>query len=125
MLGGFDVIYDCVGYSKTINDSLRWLRSRGDYVMVGNQLSPVSFDQTPVWQQEVGIIGVNAHGSETHHEAQISSFELAIQMILDGKIKLDGFITHRFPLNQYKKAFKLFRDKKEDVIKVVFEMNDD
>jgi threonine dehydrogenase-like Zn-dependent dehydrogenase len=91
--------------------------------MVGNQLSPVSFDQTPVWQQEVGIIGVNAHGSETYQGAQISSFELAIEMILDGKINLDGFITHRFPMKKYKNAFKLFRDKKENVIKTVIEMD--
>jgi len=122
LMGGFDVIYDCVGYSKTIHDSLRWIKARGDYVMVGNQLSPVSFDQTPVWQQEVGIIGVNAHGMETYQGSQISSFDLAIKMILDGKINLNGFITHRFPLKKYKTAFKLFRDKKENVIKVVFEM---
>ncbi|MBW1902739.1 MAG: alcohol dehydrogenase catalytic domain-containing protein [Deltaproteobacteria bacterium] len=122
LLGGFDLVYDCVGYSKTIHDSLRWLKARGDYVMVGNQLFPVSFDQTPVWQQEVGIIGVNAHGSETFQGTQISSFDLAIKMILDGKINLNGFITHRFPLKKYRKAFKLFRDKKEKVIKVVFEM---
>lgn len=122
LLGGFDLVYDCVGYSKTIHDSLRWLKAHGDYVMVGNQLSPVSFDQTPVWQQEIGIIGVNAHGSETYHGAAISSFDLAIQMILEGKVNLDGLVTHRFPLNQYREAFKLFRDKKEKLIKVVFEM---
>jgi len=123
LLGGFDLIYDCVGYSKTIHDALRWLRARGDYVMVGNQLSPVSFDQTPVWQQEIGITGVNAHGNETYRGERVSSFELATHMILDGTIRLDGFITHRFPLKHYKKAFKLFRDKKEHVIKVVFEMD--
>ncbi len=122
LLGGFDLIYDCVGHSKTIHDALRWLKARGDYIMIGNQLSPVSFDQTPVWQQEVRIVGVNAHGSETYQGKQISSFDLAMEMILDEKISLDGFVTHRFPLSEYRKAFKLFRDKKENVIKVVFEM---
>jgi threonine dehydrogenase-like Zn-dependent dehydrogenase len=123
IMGGFDLIYDCVGYSKTIHDSLRWLRAGGDYVMVGNQLTPVRFDQTPVWNQELGIVGINAHGCETYDGKQISSFDLAIEMIRDGKISLDGFITHRFALHEYKQAFRLFRQKNEPVIKVVLEID--
>jgi len=123
ILGGFDLIYDCVGYSKTIHDSLRWLRAGKDYVMVGNQLTPVTFDQTPVWHQELNIIGVNAHGFEDYKGEKISSFDLAIRMIQSGEVNLDGFITHRFPLHQYKRAFKLFRQKKEPMIKVVFEIS--
>ena len=124
ILGGVDVIFDCVGYSATIQDALRWLRARGDYVMVGNQLSPVRFDQTPIWNQEVNIIGVNAHGNETYQGETISSFDLAIRMIREGKINLKGLITHRFPLSEYKEAFKMFRKKAEPLIKVVFEMED-
>ena len=124
ILGGFDLIYDCVGYSATIHDALRWLRARGDYVMVGNQLSPVTFDQTPVWNQEVNIIGVNAHGCENYNGENISSFDLAIRMIREGKVNLKGLVTHRFPLSQYKEAFKMFRKKAEPLIKVVFEMTE-
>lgn len=122
LLGGFDLVYDCVGYSRTIHDALRWLKARGDYVMIGNQLSPVSFDQTPVWQQEIRLIGVNAHGNETYLGKSVSSFDLAIDMIRDGRFNLEGFVTHRFALEDYRKAFKLFRDKKEPVIKAVIEM---
>jgi len=123
MLGGFDLIYDCVGYSATINDSLRWLAAKGTYVMIGNQLEPVSFDQTPVWQQEISIVGINAHGCENYNGRRISSFELAIEMIMEKKIRLDGFITHRFPLEDYREAFKLVKEKSADVIKTVFVMN--
>jgi threonine dehydrogenase-like Zn-dependent dehydrogenase len=122
MLGGFDLIYDCVGYSRTIHDSLRWLRAGGDYVMIGNQLKPVTFDQTPVWHQELCIIGVNAHGCETYNGERISTFDLAIRMIQNRKVNLDDFITHRFPLHEYRKAFQLFRQKTEPVIKIVFEI---
>ena len=122
LLGGMDLVYDCVGYSATIHDSVRWLRAGGDYVMIGNQLSPVRFDQTPVWNQELRMIGVNAHGFENHQGRGVSSFDLAMEMIRDGSIDLDGFITHRFPLSAYRKAFDVARSKKERVIKVVFEV---
>lgn len=123
MLGGFDLVYDCVGYSRTIHDSLRWIRAKGDYVMIGNQLEPVTFDQTPVWQQELRITGVNAHGMENYQGERASSFALAIKMMEEKKINLDGFVTHRFPLTEYRKAFKLFKKKADRVIKVVFEIN--
>jgi threonine dehydrogenase-like Zn-dependent dehydrogenase len=122
LVGGMDLVYDCVGYSGTIHDSLRWLRAGGDYVMIGNQLSPVRFDQTPVWNQELRLIGVNAHGSENHQGRRVSSFDLAMEMIQEGKINLEGFITHRFPLSDYREAFKVARQKVGRVIKVVFDI---
>jgi threonine dehydrogenase-like Zn-dependent dehydrogenase len=121
LLGGMDLVYDCVGYSATIHDSVRWLRAGGDYVMIGNQLSPVRFDQTPVWNQELRMIGVNAHGYERFQGRGVSSFDLAMEMIQKGSIRLDGFITHRFPLSAYREAFKVAGQKVGRVIKVVFE----
>jgi threonine dehydrogenase-like Zn-dependent dehydrogenase len=122
ILGGFDLIYDCVGHSRTIHDSLRWLKARGDYVMIGNQLTPVSFDQTPIWHQELRIIGVNSHGAEEFNGRKTSSFELVMEMIQSGKVKLDHFITHRFPLNEYRKVFRFLRNASDQIVKVVFEM---
>lgn len=122
MLGGFDLVYDCVGYSKTIHDSLRWLVAKGTYVMIGNQLEPVHFDQTPVWQQEITMVGINAHGCEHFNGQAISSFDLAIRMIEEGKVRLEGFVTHRFKLDNYKKAFKLVKEKSAEVIKAVFDI---
>jgi threonine dehydrogenase-like Zn-dependent dehydrogenase len=124
MLGGFDLIYDCVGYSRTIHDSLRWLKARGDYVMIGNQLSPVSFDQTPLWNQELTMMGINAHGMEEYGGRRTSSFALAVEMVQSGKIRLDGLVTHRFPLSAYQDAFRLMKTKSEDVIKAVFVMDE-
>lgn len=119
LMGGFDLIYDCVGHSSTLHDSLRWLRSRGDYVMIGNQLAPVRFDQTPIWNQEINVTGVNAHGCETYQGEKISSFDLTIRMITQGIVNLDGFITHRFPLKDYREAFRRIHSGREKIIKAV------
>jgi len=122
MLGGFDLIYDCVGHNATVHDSLRWLKARGTYVMIGNQLSPITFDQTPLWNQELTMLGVNSHGMETYQGRTISSFSLAMEMIAEKRISLEGFITHRFKLDNYQAAFRLALEKPGHVIKVIFEM---
>ncbi len=90
--------------------------------MIGNQLEPVSFDQTPLWHQELKMIGTNSHGMESYNGRRIATFDLVIEMIKDGRLNLDPFITHRFALEDYRRAFKLVREKKENVIKVVFEI---
>jgi threonine dehydrogenase-like Zn-dependent dehydrogenase len=122
MLGGFDLIYDCVGYNNIVHDALRWLKAHGTYVMIGNQLSPITFDQTPLWNQELTMLGVNSHGMENYKGRTLSSFDLAVEMIADKRISLDGFITHRFKLNDYQAAFRLALDKPGHVIKVIFEI---
>jgi threonine dehydrogenase-like Zn-dependent dehydrogenase len=43
-------------------------------------------------------------------------------MIEKGKVRLEGFVTHRFKLDDYKQAFKLVKEKSADVIKTVFEI---
>jgi threonine dehydrogenase-like Zn-dependent dehydrogenase len=122
LLGGFDVIYDSVGSSATIHDSLRWLAPRGDYVMVGTQLKSVGFDITPLWNQELRMIGVNAHGMEEYGGRKISSFELAMEWAAEGRISFDGFITHRFALEDYRDAFRTIQEHPGSVIKAVFDM---
>ena len=41
LLGGFDVIYDCVGSARTLQDSLRWARARGTVVLAGIKFAPM------------------------------------------------------------------------------------
>jgi threonine dehydrogenase-like Zn-dependent dehydrogenase len=59
---------------------------------------------------------------ETYQGRTISSFSLAMEMIADRRISLEGFITHRFKLDDYRAAFRLALEKPGHVIKVIFEM---
>jgi hypothetical protein len=64
IVGGFDVTFDCVGSAHTVQDSLRWTRAGGTVVLVGVSLQPLRVDLSPVWYQEVRLIGIVAHGME-------------------------------------------------------------
>ena len=120
-LGGFDVIYDCVGNDATINDSLRLTRAGGTVVVVGVHLYRVKVDLTPVWHQEVDLIGALAHGMETWEGEKISTFDLTAKFLQDGRMTGDGFITHRFQLDDWKEAVRTAVDKHSGSVKVVFD----
>ncbi|MCD6570886.1 MAG: zinc-binding dehydrogenase [Deltaproteobacteria bacterium] len=119
LLGGFDVVYDSIGNDKTINDALRWTRAGGNIVILGINFKPGKIDYTPIWYQEVNIIGMNCHANESEKD---TSFDVAARLISEKKIKLEGIITHRFPMDRYKDAIKTFFSKRESkAIKVVLD----
>lgn len=118
LLGGFDVIYDCVGHGDTLHDALRWARARGTVVMVGIDLSLVRLDLNPIWYQEVDLIGSHTFGAERVDGRAAHTFELVIEHLRAGRLREAGLITHRFPLQEYRKAIDVARHKRTGAIKV-------
>ncbi|MGB5750483.1 MAG: zinc-binding dehydrogenase [Desulfobacterales bacterium] len=121
LVGGFDVVYDCVGTGKTVRDSLRWARAGGAVVLAGVYLKPMQVDLTPVWYQEIDLLGLLAHGTEQFNGRQLSTYELTVELLLDKKLSTDGFVTHRYPLERWREAVKTASDKKSGAIKVVLD----
>ena len=122
LLGGFDVVYDCVGIPSTLKDALRLARAGGTVVLVGVHLEPMKIDLTPVWYWEVDLIGVYAHGAEDWLGERVSTFELIARLMREGKMNVDGFITHRFTLAEYRQAIATaIHQPRTHSIKVVFD----
>ena len=121
ILGGFDVVYDCVGSPKTLQDSLRWARAGGTVVLSGISLKPMQVDLTPIWYQEADLIGLYAHGIEEWKGLKQSTYDLTIDLLLKKKLCIDGLITHRFPLDQWRMAVRAAKDKSSGAIKVVLD----
>jgi threonine dehydrogenase-like Zn-dependent dehydrogenase len=120
LLGGFEVIYDCVGKKTTVTDSLRWARASGAVVLVGVNFSEMKVDLNPVWYQEVDLIGSHTFGMENWHGRREHTFDLVIRMFQEDVIQYEGLITHRFPFEQYKQAIATSMDKGTGSIKVCF-----
>jgi len=122
LLGGFDVIYDCVGSSTTVEDNLRWARAGGAVVLIGIDLRRIRVDLNPVWYQQVDLIGSQGHGMDAWQGQRRHTYEWVIDFIRSGKMKGDGLITHRFPFSDYKQAVTAAASKgKSGAIKVVFD----
>ena len=111
LLGGFDLIFDVVGTESTLNDALRWTRAGGTVVLVGINLHRMRLDVTPVWYQEVNLIGAVGHDVVTGEGEAISTFELAMRWMQTGKLNCEGLLTHRFPLDAHREAFATAVDK--------------
>ncbi len=105
LLGGWDVVYDIVGIPATLQHALRWARAGGTVVLIGAHLRPMQLDFTPVRFQEVRLIGAIGHDVVTWQGRVMSTFELAMAWMLEGRLRTDSLLTHRFPLDAYREAF--------------------
>jgi len=125
LLGGFDLIFDVVGIESTLNNALRWTRAGGTVVLVGVNLHRMRLDVTPVWYQEVNLIGAVGHDVVTWEGEYLSTFELAMRWMQMGKLDCDVLLTHRFPLDDYREAFIVAMDKQtRRSVKVAFDLRE-
>jgi threonine dehydrogenase-like Zn-dependent dehydrogenase len=125
LLGGYDVIYDTVGSKRTTNDSLRWARAGATVVMVGTHLYRMRVDLTPIWYQEVNLIGANGQGIEywpLGTDETASTFEIAAELIQQKLLHPEKLITHSFALSDYRNALLTAAHKSHNrAIKVIFD----
>jgi len=120
-IGGFDVVFDCVGTGQSLTDAMKYARSGGTVVEVGtSQITLV--DTAPLWFDELTLIGTNGRAIEHYDNRSMHTYQLVFELIQQGKLNLAGLVTHRFPLDQYPQAFRtLIHRNQTNAIKVVFE----
>jgi len=118
--GGYDVIFDCVGSAMSMNESLKWTRSRGQVIMVGTAHHGV--DLTPLWFKELTVRGVYGRQIEKFDGREISTYELVHEFMVAGKLDVAEMLTHKFPLDQYKQALWTgIRKSQHGSVKVAFD----
>ncbi len=93
--------------------------------MVGIFLHPMHVDLSPIWYQEVNLIGSTGHGMEywpLGTSERASTFAIAAELIARNFVFPDKLITHRFPLNEYRSALLTASNKRHyRVMKVLFD----
>lgn len=119
LLGGYDLVYDSVGNDRSLRDALRLARAGGAVVLVGVNFRPGRLDYSPIWYQEVDLVGANCHATEPTGE---NSFAIAARLLSEKAVRVEGMVTHRFPLAEYRRAIDAFCDKaRSRAIKIVID----
>jgi len=116
VVGGADVVYECVGSDGSIDDGLRFTRSGGTLVLVGLAAVPRRVDWTPIWLNELTVRGCAWGSTETFQGRRVRTFQLALEWMARGKLDLSAMVTHRFRLDDYKRALAVTADKRRHAV---------
>jgi len=120
LLGGFDLVYDCIGTGQSLTDAMKFVRARGTVVELGtSQICVV--DTTPLWLSEVTLLGSYGRQMERTGGSPQHTYEVVFDLIASGRFRTDGLLTHTFPLHEYRAAFAtLTRRAATHPVKVAF-----
>ena len=122
--GGADIVFECVGIPTTIEDALRFTKSGGKIILIGNP-HKISVDWSLIWSRELQVLGSFASTLEKEKNVTKHAFEIALEMMSSGVIDVSWMITHKFNFPQdYKKALKYSMNKgRYGVVKAIFSFN--
>jgi threonine dehydrogenase-like Zn-dependent dehydrogenase len=101
LTGGADVVFDCVGSAESIGQSLAMVRPRGTVVLVGMP-GRVTVDLASLWHREVKLVGAYAYGTETVHERERATFDLAIDTVT--AMRTGRLVSATYPLDRFEEA---------------------
>lgn len=125
VIGGADVVFDCVGSSQSIDDGLRFTRSGGTFVLVGMPGIPRRVDWTPMWFQELTVHASYAYGPEVRRNGTSDTFDIAIEAMGAWGKTLGRLVSPPFPLESYREAFaSAINTGRSRSVKTVFAIHD-
>lgn len=100
---GVDVVLECSGTVKAVDDALNVIRKQGQYTQIGLFGKPVTLDFEKVCQKELKLRG--SMGSKW------TSWKRIFQLLEQGRVNIAPLASHQFPLTEWQKAFEMFENK--------------
>jgi len=111
---GMDAVFECAGQQETIDQAVELLKPGGKLMLIGiPRTQRVSFNIDYIRRKEITIINVRRQNRCT---------QACIDLIASGKIRPEFMITHRFELEQTRRAFDMVADYRDGVIKALIEL---
>ena len=111
---GVDIVFECAGEQDAIDEAVKVLRPGGKLMLIGiPRVERISFVISEVRRKEITIVNVRRQNECT---------QKAIDLIASGKVDLDFMMTHRFSLEESKKAFDLVAGYRDGVVKALIKV---
>lgn len=109
-----DVVYECCGKQEAIDQAIHLLKPGGKLMVIGiPETDRYSFSVDEMRRKEICIQNVRR---------QNGVVEECLEHIRSGRIRMDGWVTHRFPLEKTAEAFELVSGYRDGVMKAMIEL---
>lgn len=109
-----DYIFECVGINATTKQAIEYARKGSTIVIVGVFADLGTVNMGYVQDHELSLLGSAMYREEDYIKA--------IEFVHDGLIDLKSLITHRIKFKDYRNAYQLVFEQKDQVMKVMIEM---
>ncbi|HCW51707.1 MAG TPA: alcohol dehydrogenase [Clostridiales bacterium] len=123
--GGAAMVFECAGSRSALDAALRYAAPGGLVSLVGLTGTPKGIDWSHIWRKELDVRGNFCYDTEVVESRRVRTFELVLDLLTDGRLgpaaAVEGLVTHRFRLEDYREALRTVTDKGSSrAIKAVF-----
>ncbi|MBI5252682.1 MAG: alcohol dehydrogenase catalytic domain-containing protein [Desulfomonile tiedjei] len=116
--GGADLVYETTGTKQNVEDALYLTGERKKLVLMGMRAIS-DLDPAPLWFKALNVVATSFSGKESDSR---ETFDMALEMALEGCLPIADLVTHRFSLQDYRQAFGVLRDRSvSKAVKVMFQ----
>jgi L-iditol 2-dehydrogenase len=106
-----DAVFECSGKADAIAQGIQLLKPGGTLIIVGiPEEEEISFPIHELRRKEITILSIRRQACCT---------QKAIDLLAQGKVKMDEMATHNFPLEETGRAFELVASRRDGVIKAM------
>lgn len=137
---GPDVFFECVGKKETVSLAVDSIAPAGRICLVGNPHSDMALDRDVYWKilrHQLTLTGTwnssfhiekngdaSAESADTRETADRDDWDYVLERLAKREIQPKALISHRFSLETLEQGFEIMRDKSEDYIKIMVQMED-
>ncbi|MCW5878193.1 MAG: alcohol dehydrogenase catalytic domain-containing protein [Anaerolineales bacterium] len=121
--GGVDRVFECTGADSALDDANRLARRGGTVVLVGVPGIAKGVDWTAIFSQELRVLAATEYNHAEQYQGKTwKTYDLALDLISQGKADLGSLVNRKYPLGQYKRALgDLAQKGSQGIIKAAFE----
>jgi L-iditol 2-dehydrogenase len=119
--GGADVVFESSGSAPAKKDAIACAKGGGSVLLVGTTPQGLSFE-APLWER-ITRKELRLSGSWMSYSAPFPGPEwtTGLWLLQSGRVRAEGLITHRYPLERVADAFAMILGGRETFIKVMLE----
>ena len=112
---GADGIFECIGNGRTLNEAVTIARKGSTVIVMGVVADPYPIDMGLVQDHELSLIGTAMYRKE--------DWLKSIELVSEGKIKLDHLITQHVAFDDYEEAYRLIEKERDKAMKVIIDIS--
>ncbi len=112
-----DLVIEACGLPETNNQVFEVIRKQGTAVIFGMPRvpDPITFDWMAMYDKLPTIMVINSRRSND----VVPSVQTAVDLVARGSVDLSYVVTHNFSFEDVGRAFELFRNRTDNVLKVL------
>lgn len=119
---GFDIVIEGVGSNESIELSISLAGALGTVILVGNPTDDLNLPKNVYWSILRKQITVRGSWNSSYN-SKVNDWAAALDILKNSDFDFERFITHKFAMEDHEKAFGVFKDKNEFMLKVMFVQN--